>query len=266
MSGLLKVSDLHVSYGDIPALRGIELETEEGDLRVILGANGAGKSTIIKAILGLVKIRRGSIEFAGETISGRPPHEINRLGISWVPEGRQLWSSLTVLDNLKMGGFAQRDSAVVTRRIEGMFERFPRLRERRDQLAGSLSGGEQQMLAIARALITRPRLILMDEPSLGLAPMLVRDVFDLVKEINEMSISVLMVEQNARMSLRIASWAYLLEVGRVVTSGPAATLAASKEVHEVFLSGRPEIGEKHGQTNEPREASSQPAPGPTEVA
>lgn len=238
MTALLRISDLHVSYGALPAVRGVHLEVPEGDLRVILGANGAGKTTIIKAVLGLLKVNHGSIEFAGHDITGWPPHGINRLGISWVPEGRQLWDSLTVLDNLKMGTFAQRDDAETARRIEEMFDRFPRLRDRQGQLAGSLSGGEQQMVAIARALVARPRLILMDEPSLGLAPILVRDVFRLVKEINRAGISILMVEQNARMSLRVASWAYLLDVGTIVIDGGARALEASREVQDVFLGGR----------------------------
>ena len=238
MTTLLRISDLHVSYGKIPALRGVDLTLTEGDLRVILGANGAGKTTIIKAVLGLVRVKQGSIEFAGEDITNRPPHRINRLGISWVPEGRQLWDSLTVLDNLKMGAFARSNDAGTARRIDEMLDRFPRLRDRQHQLAGSLSGGEQQMVAIARALVARPRLILMDEPSLGLAPILVRDVFRLVKEINDAGISILMVEQNARMSLRVASWAYLLDVGRIVVDGAARELEASREVQEVFLGGR----------------------------
>jgi branched-chain amino acid transport system ATP-binding protein len=237
MTALLRISNLHVSYGALPAVRGVHLELPDGDLRVILGANGAGKTTIIKAVLGLLKATHGSIEFAGHDITGRPPHRINRLGISWVPEGRQLWDSLTVLDNLKMGAFAQRDDAETARRIDEMFDRFPRLRDRQRQLAGSLSGGEQQMVAIARALVARPRLILMDEPSLGLAPILVREVFRLVKEINQAGISILMVEQNARMSLRVASWAYLLDVGRIVIDGGARQLEASREVQDVFLGG-----------------------------
>jgi branched-chain amino acid transport system ATP-binding protein len=238
MTALLRISDLHVSYGALPAVRGVHLELPDGDLRVILGANGAGKTTIIKAVLGLLTVKHGSIEFAGHDITGWPPHRINRLGISWVPEGRQLWDSLTVLDNLKMGAFAQRHDGETARRIDEMFERFPRLRERHGQLAGSLSGGEQQMVAIARALVARPRLILMDEPSLGLAPILVRDVFRLVNEINRAGISILMVEQNARMSLRVASWAYLLDVGRIVIDGAARELEASREVQDVFLGGR----------------------------
>jgi branched-chain amino acid transport system ATP-binding protein len=205
---------------------------------VILGANGAGKTTIIKAVLGLLKAQRGSVEFAGRDITGWPAHRVNRLGIAWVPEGRQVWDSLTVLDNLRMGAFAQRDDAETARRIDEMFDRFPRLRERQGQLAGSLSGGEQQMVAIARALVARPRLLLMDEPSLGLAPIVVRDVFRLVAEINRAGIAILMVEQNARMSLRVASWAYVLDVGRIVVDGAARDLEASREVQDVFLGGR----------------------------
>ncbi len=238
MNVLLRVTDLEVSYGAVPALKSVDLEIHEGELRVILGANGAGKTTIIKAILGLVRARRGSIEYAGGTqLVGLPPHKISQLGISWVPEGRQLWSSLTVWENLEVGTFASRDRVEARARIEKMFDRFPRLRERRNQLAGSLSGGEQQMVAIARALVTNPKLILMDEPSLGLAPLVVRDIFRLAQEINETGISILMVEQNARQGLRIAKWAYLLEVGRIVAAGPSEELAASKSVQEVFLGG-----------------------------
>jgi branched-chain amino acid transport system ATP-binding protein len=238
MTALLRISDLHVSYGAVPAVRGVHLELPPGDLRVILGANGAGKTTIIKAVLGLLKAQRGSVEFAGRDITGWPAHRVNRLGIAWVPEGRQVWDSLTVLDNLRMGAFAQRDDAETARRIDEMFDRFPRLRERQGQLAGSLSGGEQQMVAIARALVARPRLLLMDEPSLGLAPIVVRDVFRLVAEINRAGIAILMVEQNARMSLRVASWAYVLDVGRIVVDGAARDLEASREVQDVFLGGR----------------------------
>ena len=237
MSALLKVADLHVSYGSVPAVQGVDVEVGEGDLRVILGANGAGKSTIIKAIMGVVKARGGSIEFAGRPILGLAPHRINQAGIAWVPEGRQLWSALTVLDNLRMGAYAQRDRVAALASIEQMLDRFPILRQRQNQLAGSLSGGEQQMCAIARALVTGPKLLLMDEPSLGLAPLVVRDVFNLAKEINGTGVSILMVEQNARQALRIARWAYLLEVGHLVASGPADEMAASEEVQETFLGG-----------------------------
>ena len=235
---LLKIEDLKVSYGKVPAVNGVSLEIFPGDLRVVLGANGAGKSTIIKAIMGLQKPREGSIRFDGDTDLLRlKPHKIHELGIAWVPEARQLWNTLTVIDNLRLGGWCVPDAAVVERRIQEMFERFPRLGERRDQVSGSLSGGEQQMVAIARALISAPRLILMDEPSLGLAPLVVRDVFMLTREINAMGIAVLMVEQNARQALKVANWAYLLEVGHIVESGPAAEIAGKESVREVFLGG-----------------------------
>ena len=235
---LLAIEDLAVSYGAVPAVDGVSLEIHPGELRVILGANGAGKTTIIKTVLGLLKPRRGRIVLDGtQDLLRCRPHQIHRMGIAWVPEGRQLWSTLTVLDNLRLGGFRERDEAVVARRIDEMFQRFPRLGERRNQVAGSLSGGEQQMVAIARALVSGPRLLLMDEPSLGLAPLVVRDVFALVKEINAMGIAILMVEQNARQALKVADWAYLLETGRIVESGPAAEVAGKESVQAVFLGG-----------------------------
>ena len=185
MTALLEIKGLAVSYGAVPAVDGVSLEILPGELRVILGANGAGKTTIIKTLFGLLRPRAGEIRFNGEIDLLRlKPHQIHMLGVAWVPEGRQLWNTLTVMDNLRLGGFAVDDKALVERRIEEMFERFPRLRERHDQVAGSLSGGEQQMVAIARALVSAPKLLLMDEPSLGLAPMMVRDVFSLVREIN----------------------------------------------------------------------------------
>jgi branched-chain amino acid transport system ATP-binding protein len=235
---MLTVRDLAVSYGSVPAVRNVSLEIAPGELRVILGANGAGKTTVLKAILGLLRPQAGEIQF-GEDIDllRLKPHQIHGLGIAWVPEGRQLWNTLTVLDNLKLGGFGDRDKAAVDKRIGQMLERFPRLAERRHQIAGSLSGGEQQMVAIARALVAAPELLLMDEPSLGLAPLVVRDVFRLVREINEMGISILMVEQNANQALKVANWVYLLETGSIVESGPAATIGAKESVKDVFLGG-----------------------------
>jgi len=235
---MLTLRDLAVSYGSVPAVRKVSLEIAPGELRVILGANGAGKTTVLKAILGLLRPHAGDIRF-GEDIDllRLKPHQIHGLGIAWVPEGRQLWNTLTVLDNLKLGGFGNRDKAGVERRIGEMLQRFPRLAERRHQIAGSLSGGEQQMVAIARALISAPDLLLMDEPSLGLAPLVVRDVFRLVREINDMGISILMVEQNANQALKVAHWVYLLETGSIVESGPAATIGAKQSVKDVFLGG-----------------------------
>lgn len=238
MSALLKVSDLSVAYGAVPAILDVSLELQPGEVRVILGANGAGKTTIIKTLLGLVRPQNGKIEFDGKhDLTRLKSHQIHQLGIAWIPEGRQLWGSLTVLENLRMGAFIQSDEAEVEKNIGEMFERFPRLKERRDQLAASLSGGEQQMVAIARALMSKPRLLLMDEPSIGLAPMVVRDIFELVKSINRSGISVLMVEQNARQALALAHWAYLLEIGQIVESGPADEIATKERVQEVFLGG-----------------------------
>jgi branched-chain amino acid transport system ATP-binding protein len=238
MTMLLEVTNLAVSYGAVPAVDRVSLVIPRGELRVILGANGAGKTTIIKTLLGLLRPRAGEMRFGGDVDLGRlKSHQIHMLGIAWVPEGRQLWSTLTVLDNLRLGGFAVADKSLVDRRIGEMFERFPRLRERRHQIAGSLSGGEQQMVAIARALISSPKLLLMDEPSLGLAPLMVREVFTLVREINHMGIAILMVEQNARQALKVAHWAYLLENGRIVESGPAAEIGSKQSVQDVFLGG-----------------------------
>jgi branched-chain amino acid transport system ATP-binding protein len=238
MTALLQVKGLAVSYGAVPAVDGVSLEIMPGELRVILGANGAGKTTIIKTLFGLLRPRAGEVRFNGEIDLLRlKPHQIHMLGVAWVPEGRQLWNTLTVMDNLRLGGFAVADKVLVERRIDEMFERFPRLRERHDQVAGSLSGGEQQMVAIARALVSAPKLLLMDEPSLGLAPLMVRDVFTLVREINSMGIAILMVEQNARQALKVAHWAYLLETGRIVESGLAAEIGSKESVQAVFLGG-----------------------------
>jgi branched-chain amino acid transport system ATP-binding protein len=238
MTALLQVKGLAVSYGAVPAVDGVSLQILPGELRVILGANGAGKTTIIKTLFGLLRPRAGEICFNGEIDLLRlKPHQIHMLGVAWVPEGRQLWNTLTVMDNLRLGGFAVEDKSLVERRIDAMFERFPRLRERHDQVAGSLSGGEQQMVAIARALVSAPRLLLMDEPSLGLAPKMVEDVFSLVREINSMGIAILMVEQNARQALKVAHWAYLLETGRIVESGLAAEIGSKENVQAVFLGG-----------------------------
>jgi len=238
MPHMLTIRELAVAYGSVPALRSVSLEIARGELHVILGANGAGKTTVLKAILGLLRPRAGKIRFGdGIDLLRLKPHEIHGLGIAWVPEGRQLWNTLTVLDNLKLGGFGHRDKVAVERRIGEMLERFPRLGERRHQIAGSLSGGEQQMVAIARALVSAPELLLMDEPSLGLAPLVVRDVFRLVREINDMGISILMVEQNANQALKVAHWVYLLETGSIVESGPAASVGAKESVKGVFLGG-----------------------------
>ena len=236
MSLLLRVKDLEVSYGAVPAVKRVALEVPAGEIRAILGANGAGKSSTIKAILGLVKAR-GTIELEGRPIHGVPTHRIHQLGVAWVPEGRQLFSTLTVHENLEMGAFARGDGPRFASRVDEMFTLFPRLRERRGQLAGSLSGGEQQMLAIARALISEPRLLIMDEPSLGLAPKVVQSLFEQIQAINARGLSILMVEQNARQALKIAHYAYLLEVGRLAAEGTSAALMASEDVQRVYLGG-----------------------------
>jgi branched-chain amino acid transport system ATP-binding protein len=237
MTPLLEVKALEVAYGAVPAVKGVGLEVPPGEIRAILGANGAGKSSTIKAILGLVKPRAGVIEFDGRAIQQLPTHRIHELGIAWVPEGRQLFSRMTVAENLEMGRFSRGDGAGGPAKLEEIFTLFPRLRERRWQLAGSLSGGEQQMVAIARALMAEPRLLLMDEPSLGLAPKVVQRLFEQIREINARGLSILMVEQNARQALRIAHYAYLLEVGRVVGEGASRELMASADIQRVYLGG-----------------------------
>ncbi len=238
MSTILKVTGLEVGYGPVRAVKGVNLVVREGEVRVILGANGAGKSSILKAIVGLVKPRAGTIEFPeGREIQGLPAHRINRLGLGLVPEGRQVFATLSVHENLLMGAFARNDRDRVRERLEHIYRLFPVLWQRHEQSAGSLSGGEQQMLAIGRALMSEPRLLLMDEPSLGLAPRVVDAVFELVREINGAGISILLVEQNARKALKAAHWAYLLEVGQMVRDGDAEEIQASEDVRRVYLGG-----------------------------
>jgi branched-chain amino acid transport system ATP-binding protein len=237
MNVLLQVDGLEVAYGPVRAVRGVTLEIHAGEIRAILGANGAGKSSIIRAIMGLVKPRGGTIAFGSQAIHKFPPHKVNRLGIAWVPEGRQVFSTLTVHENLLMGAFGQRQGQATQARQEQIMDMFPRLRERRQQLAGSLSGGEQQMLAIGRALMSNPTLLLLDEPSLGLAPKVVQYLFDLAQEIRARGISILMAEQNARQALRVADYAYLLEVGELRSGGSAREMEASAEVRRVYLGG-----------------------------
>jgi len=237
VSVLLNVSGLEVAYGPVRAVKGVDLEVHEGEIRSILGANGAGKSSIIKAILGLVRPRRGTITCEGKEIQRLPAHKVNQLGIAWVPEGRQIFSTLTVYENLLMGAFGGRNGQEAQERLEQIMALFPILRERQSQLGGSLSGGEQQMLAIGRALMSNPSLLLMDEPSLGLAPKIVQRLFDLVREIRGRGISILMAEQNARQALRVSDYAYLLEVGEIRGGGSASEMEASEEVQRVYLGG-----------------------------
>jgi branched-chain amino acid transport system ATP-binding protein len=236
VDNVLKISGLEVSYGPVRAVNGVDLTIGQGDIRAILGANGAGKSSIVRAIMGLTRVRKGTIEFPeGSLIQNLPPHQIRRRGIAWVPEGRQILTTLTVYDNLMLGAFSDSDSKRVNADLESIYEMFPVLRERRSLSGRALSGGEQQMLAIGRALMGQPKLLLMDEPSLGLAPMMVAAVFRLIREINARGVSILMVEQNARAALEVASWAYLLEHGRVARQGAAADMRNDEEVKRVYL-------------------------------
>jgi len=233
---LLEIRDLHVYYGHVHALKGINLTVEEGEILTLLGANGAGKSTTLRVISGLVRPRHGQVFFAGRPIEHLPAHEIVRLGIAQAPEGRKIFATLTVEENLNLGAYTRRrDVTGVAQTKEMIFHLFPRLKERRHQLAGTLSGGEQQMLSIGRALMAKPRLLLLDEPSLGLAPLLVRDIFRTIREINAQGVTTLLVEQNARVALRIAHRGLVLETGRIALAGSSAQLLADERVRKAYL-------------------------------
>ena len=234
---LLELADLHVHYGAIHALKGISMSVEEGGIVTLVGANGAGKSTTLRAISGLIPPSRGEIRFEGKPLRRLKPHEIVRLGISHVPEGRIVFANLTVLENLEMGAYPRKDRAGIAADLKKAFQQFPRLEERRKQSAGTLSGGEQQMLAIGRALMARPRLLLMDEPSLGLAPILVREIFSVIRAIRAQGTTIVLVEQNARMALATADFGYVLETGEVRMSDRAQVLLESPFVQEAYLGG-----------------------------
>lgn len=235
MSKLLEVTDLHASYGAIRALRGISFSVDAGQVVSLIGANGAGKSTTLNTISGLLQPTSGHIRFDGQDIVGWRPNRVTGAGLVQVPEGRQVIANMSVLENLQMGSYLVTDRAQQAREIERIFERFPRLSERRHQKAGSLSGGEQQMLAIGRALAAQPRLIMLDEPSMGLAPLLVNDVFAIIGEIKATGIPILLVEQNARKALQIADYAYVLERGVITREGAAAELRTDESVIEAYL-------------------------------
>lgn len=232
---MLKIQNLDVYYGAIHALDNMSIEVNEGEIVTLIGANGAGKSTTLKTISGLLRARSGDIVFEGRSISKTPPHKIVEMGISHVPEGRRVFAPLTVLENLEMGAYTRKDRQGIEKAFNRVFERFPRLAERKHQRAGTLSGGEQQMLAIGRALMAKPRVLLMDEPSMGLAPLLVKEIFGIIEEINREGVTVLLVEQNAHMALSIANRAYVLETGRIVMSGTTEELANNADIQKAYL-------------------------------
>jgi branched-chain amino acid transport system ATP-binding protein len=234
---LLEVKDLNVYYGAIHALQGISFDLEEGEIVTLIGANGAGKSTTLKTISGLLRPRRGSVQFKGQDITMLPAEQIVRLGISQVPEGRKIFAPLTVQENLEMGAFTRNDPAEIGQSMERVFKSFPRLKERINQLGGTLSGGEQQMLATARGLMSRPTLLLLDEPSMGLSPILVEEIFRIVREINSQGTSILLVEQNALMALSVAHRGYVLETGRIVLAGTGEELLHNPQVQKAYLGG-----------------------------
>ena len=234
---MLAVKDLEVYYGSIHAIKKISFEVREGEIVTLIGANGAGKTTTLHAISGLVKARSGEINFCGNNLRSMEAHKIIRLGLAQVPEGRRIFASMTVQENLEMGAYARRDREQIQQDYERVFERLPRLKERRRQIAGTLSGGEQQMLAIGRALMSNPKMLLLDEPSMGLSPLLVSEIFKIIRDVNESGMTVLLVEQNAKQALEIADRAYVLETGTISMSGDASELAADEKVRAAYLGG-----------------------------
>ena len=232
---MLKVKDLKVNYGGIEALKGISFDVEQGQIVTLIGANGAGKSTTLRAISGLVKTASGAINFMGRDIIPFNAQQVVAEGIALVPEGRRVFSNLTVLENLKIGAYLRKDKEEIESGIEDIFQRFPRLKEREWQLAGTLSGGEQQMLAVGRAMMARPKLLMMDEPSLGLAPLVVRDLFAIIRELKSEGITILLIEQNANAALRCADQAYVLETGRITMQGTGEELLADQRVRDAYL-------------------------------
>ncbi|MBQ6976018.1 MAG: ABC transporter ATP-binding protein [Selenomonadaceae bacterium] len=234
---MLDIKDINVYYGAIHAIKGISLYVNEGEIVTLIGANGAGKSTTLRTISGLLKPKTGSITFLDKDIAGMPAHKIVAEGISQVPEGRRIFAEMTVMENLELGAFIRDDKKTIAQDLKMVFRRFPRLEERKLQLAGTLSGGEQQMLAMGRALMSKPKLLLLDEPSMGLAPLLIREIFSIIVDINKTGTTVLLVEQNANMALSIANRAYVLETGRITISGDAKKLASSEEIRKAYLGG-----------------------------
>lgn len=232
---LLEIKDLEVNYGVIKAIKGVSFDVNEGEIIALIGANGAGKTTILHTITGLIQAKKGSIVFDGKELTKTPPHKIVSMGMAHVPEGRRIFQQLSVLENLKLGAYTRKDKSEIASTLKMVYERFPRLEERKNQVAGTLSGGEQQMLAMGRALMSKPRIILMDEPSMGLSPLLVSEIFDIINVINESGTTVLLVEQNAKKALSIADRAYVLETGKITLSGDAKDLINDESVKKAYL-------------------------------
>lgn len=232
---MLEIKDVEVFYGMIQAIKGVSFQVNEGEVIALIGANGAGKTTILHSITGLIAPKKGQIFFEGQDITTTPAHKIVSMGMAHVPEGRRVFAQLTVLENLKMGAFTRKDKEEVEESLIRVYKRFPRLEERKNQMAGTLSGGEQQMLAMGRALMSRPRIILMDEPSMGLSPIFVNEIFDIIREVSEGGTTVLLVEQNAKKALSIADRAYVLETGRIVLDGKAEELLNDDSVKKAYL-------------------------------
>lgn len=234
---MLSIQDLNVYYGSIHALKGVSLEVNEGEIVTLIGANGAGKSTLLKTLSGLLKPKEGTIHYQGSLISGKPAQSIVKLGVSQVPEGRRVFAEMSVEENIELGAYLRKDKDEIGKDLKKVYSIFPRLYERRKQTAGTLSGGEQQMLAMGRAIMARPKLLLLDEPSMGLAPLMVKTIFETVKDISKAGTTILLVEQNAHIALSIADRGYVIETGRVILSGTAAELQASEEVKDAYLGG-----------------------------
>lgn len=230
---MLKIKDLNITYGGINAVRDVSFEVEQGSIITLVGANGAGKSSILRSIAGVVTPKSGTIEFCGEDITGKSAEQVVKKGITLVPEGRRIFPDLTVLENIRIGAYLRKDS--LDEDIKWVYDLFPRLKERSWQMAGTLSGGEQQMLAVARALMSRPKLMMMDEPSLGLAPLIVRDIFSIIKEINKNGVTILLIEQNANMALKTADRGYVLETGKIKLTGTGSELLANEQVKKAYL-------------------------------
>lgn len=238
---MLEIKDLNVFYGSIHALQGVSFNVNEGEIVTLIGANGAGKSTTMRCISGIVRAKSGDVTFRGKRLNTVPAHKIVKMGLSQVPEGRQIFPNLTVMENLMMGAFTRKDKGEINQSLESVMESFPRLRERSKQMAATLSGGEQQMVAIGRGLMSKPSLLILDEPSMGLSPVLVEEIFSIIKKINRMGTTVLLVEQNAFMALQVANRAYVLETGRIIFSGNAADVQADPRVRSAYLGEGDEI-------------------------